>query len=94
MHRFDINLKVIQFKKTVSKAIDIAHQYDKQHGFRGSDKLYKLYSERGKNGKGNFFTYVDRVKESFPTDPISKYTKNHMVKIRRTLKNHKQFSTK
>lgn len=82
------------FYRMHHKAIGIAHQYDKQHGFRGSDKLYKLYSERGKNGKGNFFTYVDRVKESFPIDPIGKYTKNHMVKIRRTLKNHKQFSTK
>lgn len=74
------------------KAIGIAHRYDKRHGFQGSDKLYRLYSERGKHGRGNFFTYVDRVKESFPDDPIDRYTKNHMVKIRRTLKKHQRHS--
>ena len=52
------------------KAIGIAKDYKKTKGFKGSDKLYMLYSERGQNGKGNFLTYVHRVKKEFPNDPV------------------------
>lgn len=72
------------------KAAGIAKGYTKSKGFKGSDKLYKLYSERGANGKGNFLTYVQRAKKKFPDDPIDSPVKNNMVKIRRLLKKYKQ----
>lgn len=70
------------------KAIGIAKDYKKTKGFKGSDKLYMLYSERGQNGKGNFLTYVHRVKKEFPNDPVDAPIKNNMVKIRRTLEKY------
>lgn len=70
------------------KAIGIAKNYNKAKGFKGSDKLYMLYSERGENGKGNFLTYVHRVNKEFPNDPVDAPIKNNMVKIRRTLKKY------
>lgn len=65
------------------KAVGVAKGYTKSKGFKGSDKLYKLYSERGANGKGNFLTYVQRAKKKFPNDSIDNPIKNNMVKIRR-----------
>lgn len=71
------------------KAIGIARKYNRKNGYKGSDKLYRLYSERGEYGKGNFLTYVRRVKKNFPNDPIDTPTKNNMVKIRKTLEHYK-----
>ena len=71
------------------KAKGIAHQYTKNKGFKGSDKLYMMYSKRGIYGKGNFLTYAQRAKKEFPNDPIDTPIKNNMVKIRRMLKKFK-----
>ena len=71
------------------KAIGIAHQKVKNgyDCFKGADKLYAKYSERGKRGlRGNFFTYIDKAEHEFPDDPISRDTARHMIKIRKTLK--------
>lgn len=73
------------------KAIGIAHQKIKNgyDCFKGADKLYAKYSERGKRGlRGNFFTYMDRAEREFPDDPISRDTSRHMIRIRKTLKKH------
>ena len=94
---FSFNGKHVTLRgKTISKynyrkrhkAIGIAYHYTKEKGFQGSDKLYMLYSERGEHGKGNFLTYVHRVKKEFPDDPVDAPIKNNMVKIRRTLKKY------
>lgn len=61
-----------------------------KNGNRISNKnLYKLYSEKGAhNGKGNFLRYVQRASDVWgENEPISRSTKNHMKKIKRTLRN-------
>ena len=78
------------FYRMRHKAIGIARKYSENHGFKGSDKLYRMYSSRGEYGKGNFFTYLRHVEEKFPNEPIGNPTKNHMVKIRRILKKNKR----
>lgn len=72
----------------------------KNGGYTSSGKriscknLYEKYSRKGArlkdkdgNVKGNFITYVQRAKKVFGEDePIDRKTKNHMVKIRKKLK--------
>lgn len=62
---------------------------------KGKDHLYDRYSERGAkitgNKKGNFFTYVHRAEAIFgDSQQIRQPVKNHMVKIRKVLKNGKK----
>lgn len=72
------------------KARGIAKQYTVKRGFKGSNHLYRMYSERGEYGKkGNFFTYVRRASKAFPKEPIDLDTRNNMVKIRKTLNRYK-----
>lgn len=78
------------FYRMRHKAIGIARKYSENHGFKGSDKLYRMYSSRGQYGKGNFFTYLRHAEEKFPNESIGNPTKNHMVKIRRILKKNKR----
>lgn len=71
------------------KARGIACQYTLESGFKGVDKLYRMYSERGQYGKGNFLTYVRLVSSAFPKEPIGVDTQNNMVKIRKVLNKNK-----
>ncbi|MBD5835958.1 reverse transcriptase domain-containing protein [Lactobacillus delbrueckii] len=71
------------------KARGIACQYTPKSGFKGVDKLYRMYSERGQYGKGNFLTYVRLVSSAFPKEPIGVDTQNNMVKIRKVLNKNK-----
>lgn len=50
------------------------------------------YSERGATGKrGNFFTYVNNAEKEFGSDEMIRHDlKNHMSKIRKTLKKHSE----
>ena len=56
--------------------------------YRGADKLYRRYSERGAYGKeGNFLTYINRAEQEFGADEmIRNEVKYHMSKIRNSLK--------
>lgn len=72
------------------KALGISTHYDKKCGFKGADKLYRLYSKRGKYGRGNFLSYVDRVKKEFPNDSVDSSTKYHMDRIRKNLNKYKK----
>lgn len=60
--------------------------------FVGADNLYIRYSERGATGKrGNFFTYVNNAEKEFGSDEMIRHDlKNHMSKIRKTLKKHSE----
>lgn len=61
-------------------------------GFVGADNLYMRYSERGSTGKrGNFFTYVHNAENEFGSDEMIRYDlRNHMSKIRKSLKKHSE----
>jgi len=51
------------------------------------ENLYRRYSERGADGKpGNFLTYVSRAEKEYgSSEAITRDTKRHMQKIRKTL---------
>lgn len=53
--------------------------------------LYQRYSERGADGKpGNFLTYVSRAEKEYgSSEAITRDTKRHMQKIRKTLDSKK-----
>lgn len=59
----------------------------KNKEFKGADKLYQRYSERGAFWKrGNFFTYINNAEREFGEDEKIRYdVKNHMSKIRKSL---------
>ncbi len=71
------------------KAKGIAHQYWRGKGYQGSDRLYRLYSPNGQYGKGNYFTYLNRVQKAFLEHSIIIPTDKVMTKIRLTLKKNK-----
>lgn len=58
--------------------------------FIGADNLYKRYSERGATGKlGNLFTYIENAEKEFGSNGlIGQDLKNHMGKIRKSLKRY------
>ena len=56
------------------------------------ENLYRRYSERGADGKpGNFLTYVSRAEKEYGSnEAITRDTKRHMQKIRKTLDGKKK----
>lgn len=56
------------------------------------ENLYRRYSERGADGKpGNFLTYVSRAEREYGSnEAITRDTKRHMQKIRKTLDGKKK----
>ena len=87
--------KVTLRAKTVSKyyyrMYRKAHAIANNPGQKGKDHLYERYSERGARvvdqKKGNFFTYVQRADKIFgKSEEIRQPVKNHMAKIRKSLK--------
>ena len=81
------------YYRMIRKAKGIAKNKD----FKGADKLYMIYSERGAKGKradgktGNFFTYIERVENEFgENEMIHQDVKRHISKIRKSLKKMKK----
>ena len=70
------------------KAKSIAKNKD----YKGADKLYIIYSERGATRKqGNFFTYINHAEKEFGTNEMIRHNvRNHMIKIRKNLKKNKR----